>query len=76
MARGYIITQANNYKCMEACMTHIAMPREKEDGITKVLVKDMTAKELLREILFQLKKANIYLQLLSGGEKINEGDIQ
>jgi hypothetical protein len=55
-------------------MTYIPLPQEKEGGVTKVLTTDNSVKEILLEILTELKKMNVQFEILTD-TKIEEGDL-
>lgn len=46
-------------------MSYFMQPQVEEGGQKKVIVQEITEKELLLKILIELKKMNVYLQELS-----------
>jgi len=55
-------------------MTYIPLPQDVEGGQTKVLTTDSGVKELLLEVIKELKIMNIQLNILTDTE-IEEGDL-
>jgi len=56
-------------------MSYIGNPKIEDGGEDKVVVKEDNVKELLMQILLELKIMNIHLETLSE-QKILEGDIK
>ena len=55
-------------------MTYIPLPQESERSQIKVLTTDSSVKEILLEVLTELKKMSIYFEILTDA-KIEEGDL-
>ena len=56
-------------------MTYIPLPQEKEGGQTKVLTTDNSVKEILLEVLKELRIMNKYLLFgFQINDEITEGD--
>jgi len=55
-------------------MTYIPLPQEKEGGQKKIWTNDQNVKELLEQMLLELKEIKLHLKIVTG-EEITEGDL-
>lgn len=55
-------------------MAYIPNPTITQGGVAKVNSTDTTTADLLRDVLLELRKMNIHMQLITD-EEIKEGDI-